>query len=178
MLFRSVEKNREKDQQLLGQSRLAQMGEMISMIAHQWRQPLGAISATSYELKMQLEFSEQEIEIEDELIEGFNSIEEIVHTMSTTIDDFRNFYKPDKLISEVKLEEPILKALKIIRASLTSKSIEIHETYESKRILKLYDNEVLQVILNIIKNAQDNFTEKGIKKGFIYIKTYDEETKS
>ena len=85
-----VEKNREKDKQLLNQSRFASMGEMIGNIAHQWRQPLSAISSTASSSQLQLTLgllSNGEIEKSYKDILGYTDF------LSQTIDDFRNFFK-------------------------------------------------------------------------------------
>ncbi|MCK4974389.1 MAG: hypothetical protein KAR81_03980, partial [Sulfurimonas sp.] len=93
----------KKDKLLYSQSKLAAMGEMISMIAHQWRQPLGALSsiAINLQVKMQLKvFDLKTEEGREECEEYFNKslaeVGELVQNMTTTIDDFRNFYKPNK----------------------------------------------------------------------------------
>lgn len=88
-----VAKNRDKDALLVQQSRFAAMGEMISMIAHQWRQPLNAVSAASIALKMR-----QDLEVLDKeyLDEQVNFIQDQIQGMSQTINDFMNFFKPKK----------------------------------------------------------------------------------
>ncbi|QOY55839.1 sensor histidine kinase [Candidatus Sulfurimonas marisnigri] len=163
---------KQKDEQLLQHVRLAQMGEMISMIAHQWRQPLGAISATSINLRMRimleafdLNKEEGRKECQAYFTDGLKDIEIFTQSLTTTIDDFKNFYKPNKQADLVSFYEPVSKALNIIRGSLISDGIEIVEpciTCNNKRA-KIYTNELMQVILNILKNAQDNFKEKKIK---------------
>ena len=167
-----------QDQQMFQQSRLAQMGEMISMIAHQWRQPLGAISSTALNLKMKLELEAFDLESKEGAIEASNyflqrldNINGFVHNLTTTIDDFRNFYKPNKKSFHVNLDTVVIKSLKIIEASLLSDDIEIIKEYNSDEELEIYDSELMQVILNILKNAQDNFREKEIVKPKIIIKT-------
>jgi len=85
-----IEKNRQQEMMLFQQSRHAQMGEMISMIAHQWRQPLAAIAATTSFLSAKLmleEVNKQEFE------EEIGRIETYVSHLSKTIDDFRDFFK-------------------------------------------------------------------------------------
>lgn len=175
-----VEKSRKKDQQLLVQSRLAQMGEMISMIAHQWKQPLGAISSTSIDLQMKLMLNDYKNRDEKVREEFFNytdtslkQIDSFVANLATTIDDFRNFYKPNKKSVIVKLEDVVEKSLNIINQSLASDNIKIIEQFNSKKEIKLYDNEMMQVILNILKNAKDNFQEKQTKNPYIKITTED-----
>lgn len=172
------EQNRKKDQLLIEQSRLAQMGEMISMIAHQWRQPLGAIASVTITVrtKSELEYFDLSKEKEAQKYETYvnNSLEKIegfVQDLTTTIEDFRNFYKPHKKKTSIKLDEIILKSLNIIKASLISENTKIIEEYNSKEEISLYDSELLQVILNILKNAQDNFQEKQIKDSYIKITT-------
>ncbi len=175
-----LEKNKYKDQQMLQQSRMAQMGEMISMIAHQWRQPLGAIASTSIDLKMKLAFDSfdldddvQQKSCQDYFDKQLTSIEEYVQSLTTTIDDFRNFYKPNKEAKEVLIHAPIEKSISIIEASAKANGVEISTRFTSQKVMALYDSELMQVFLNIIKNAQDNFKEKGMKKGKIDIYTYD-----
>jgi C4-dicarboxylate-specific signal transduction histidine kinase len=101
----------------------------------------------------------------------------LVQNLTTTIDDFRNFYKPNKESDFILLHEPIHKALSIIRGALASDSIEIVEKCTSKNKVKLYSNEIMQVILNILKNAQDNFKEKATKNPKISISCRDSDDK-
>jgi signal transduction histidine kinase/rhodanese-related sulfurtransferase len=171
---------KQKDQQLFNQSRLAQMGEMISMIAHQWRQPLGAISTTSVNLQMKLELKAFDLETKEGVGEAseyfmqrLGNIDEYVNSLTTTIDDFRNFYKGNKRSVTTKLEAIVLRSLNIINASLISDNVEIIEEYGSEEKIELYDSEMMHVILNILKNAQDNFREKNIQKPYLKITTED-----
>ena len=169
---------RKQEEQLIQQTRLAQMGEMISMIAHQWRQPLGAISATSINLQLKLELEEFDLEKEQEretflnyLNKSLGNVDGFVESLTTTIDDFRNFYKPNKQAVKIKLEELISKSLSIINSSLINDNIKILQDFNPKEEIELYDSEMMQVILNILKNAQDNFKEKDIKEPYIKITT-------
>jgi len=180
-----VTKNESQQKQIFAQSRLAQMGEMISMIAHQWRQPLSAISATSANLKFKLEFNTLDFNIESEVEKSKNyiltkleNIESFVQTLTNTIDDFRNFYKPNKKSEILNVKEPIQKAFAIIETSLLSDGIQIIKEDHSNRKVELYENEMMQVILNILKNSQDNFKEKKKKSPKIYVSCEDIERKT
>ena len=175
-----VEKNKLKDQQIFQQSRLAQMGEMISMIAHQWRQPLTSISNISYDLQLKLQLETFNLNtkegIEDASKYFIHSLEDVnnaIFYLTNTIDDFRNFYKPNKIMINMKVQDVIIKTLKIIKASLRNDSIEVIEEYNDENKVKLYDHELMQVILNLLKNSQDNF--KDIKKKGKYIKIFTDD---
>ncbi|MDH5464082.1 MAG: PAS domain-containing sensor histidine kinase [Thiovulaceae bacterium] len=177
---KAVEEIHQKEVQLLQQSRLAQMGEMISMIAHQWRQPLTAISAISIDLQMKLILDDYKSKDKKPLEKFFShteaslkKIDSYILNLTTTIDDFRNFYKPNKKSVKIKLEDVIEKSLNIIKPSLGSYNITIIEQYNSKEKIELYENEMMQVILNILKNAQDHLNEKNIKDPYIKIITED-----
>ncbi len=179
-ISREIQKNSQQQQMLFNQTRLAQMGEMISMIAHQWRQPLGAISSTSIDLKMKIEL--ESFDLDDEIdrikcqnyfLDGLDNIEVFTQDLTTTIDDFRNFYKPNKTIREIYIDEPICKALKIIEYSMITNSIELVKDFNSKKKIKIYDGELMQVFLNIFKNAQDNFKFKDVSQAKIRIQTQD-----
>ncbi len=175
-----IAKNREKDQKLFQQSRLAQMGELLSMIAHQWRQPLGSISATTSNIEVKMQMDKYDLESKEGvrtckafLYEKLANIDNYVQNLSTTIDDFRNFYNPNKERKVLTINDPIRKALKIINSSLASHGIEVHDVYKSSKTFPMAQGELMQVFLNILKNAQDNFKEKGSKNPKIFITTSD-----
>ena len=170
------EKLRERDLQLMQQSRMAQMGEMVSMIAHQWRQPLSAIAATSINMKLQFELDCDDLCSETkrnafiaDSIESLDDIDTFVRSLTNTIDDFRTFYKPDKLPVTITTNKLIRKALHIADSSIKEKSTIIDVSCEDELTVHVFENELIQVLLNLIKNAQDNFLEKNISLGKIAI---------
>ena len=178
------EKNAKKEKLLQQQARLAQMGEMISMIAHQWRQPLGAISSTIISIHNKRESGRLDLDekVDREKYFEFTStrlqnIDEYVQVLSSTIDDFRNFFKPDKEKEVVSLSTPITRALYIIENALKAKNIKLLSVIENDDEVLMYQNEMMQVILNIMKNAEDNFLEKKVKNPQIFIITKKEEGK-
>jgi len=155
---------------LLQQSRLAQMGEMISMIAHQWRQPLGAIGSAIVGMKFQLKENKINFKNQDELEQylisvdkKYDDIEKYTNFLSETITDFRNFYKQDKDKELISLTDIIEKSLSIIEASINTRNIKIVKNYNVDKELLVYKNEIIQVIINIIKNAEDNFKDSLVK---------------
>ena len=163
-----VEKNREKDQQLLQQSRLASMGEMISMIAHQWRQPLNAISSTVQGLSLKLSLHKFDEEV---FTCKLNDVNGYAQYLSQTIDDFRQFFKTSKEKNETTLEEVIERVLGIIRVSLESNSIALELEFHSHVTLLTHPNELMQVVLNLVKNAEDVLIDANIKNPWIKIRT-------
>jgi len=152
------------------------MGEMISMIAHQWRQPLSSIAAISMGLNIKIQLDEFDIkqekglqEFKEYFNERFNNIDALVQSLTTTIDDFRRLYKPNKKTDFILISEPIKKAFLIIRAYLKRDNIEIIENYICNKKATILSNEIIQVVLNILKNSQDNFQEKDINNPKISI---------
>jgi len=169
---------KQQEQIFRQQTRLAQMGEMISMIAHQWRQPLGAISSAimSIDTKLKLnKFNLDDKEDRKKLLELINkkhtNILNYVDRLSQTIDDFRNFFKPNKEKELTNLTTPIEHALEIVEPSMISKGIKIEKDFSINPKVAIYKNELMQVILNLLKNAQDNFLEKHIVDAKIKIFT-------
>lgn len=169
-----VQANREKDRSIIEKSKYAQLGEMISMIAHQWRQPLTAISATCNNIILQTMASKkldpQEIQKELELVTGYTQY------LSDTIDDFRNFFKKKKHKETISLDQIINETLHIISSTIENHHIELITHLNSKTPISTYDGEIKQVILSIIKNAHDALTMNDIKSPFIEIETksYDD----
>ena len=166
-----IEKNREKENKLLQQSRLAQMGEMLSMIAHQWRQPLSAISSTSSALELKAELGK----IDKEIVQkSAKNISKYSQYLSETINDFRNFFKSNKEELESSFNSMITSVLTIIQVSIEDKNISLILELNTQRRFVTYPNELKQVILNLIKNAEDILLEKEIKDAYIKITTYSD----
>jgi signal transduction histidine kinase len=175
-----IKKNKEKSELMISQSRFASMGEMINMIAHQWRQPLASIGTASFNLKYKIQTKKYDLstkEGQEEQASFFtnklNEIEHYVQNLTTTIDDFRNFYKTDKKLVNTNINEPINGALKIILKSLKTNNIAVNLQLKSTKKINIYENEVMHVILNILKNSQDNFLENTKELMKIDISTTD-----
>ena len=165
---------KENEKLLQHQSRLAQMGEMISMIAHQWRQPLSAISATSTALNLKAKLGKADNAIVEEMTD---KISKYSQHLSQTIDDFREFFKANKEKRETSYDELIGAVLNIIELSITNQNIKLIKDFKSKEKFSSFPNELKQVILNLIKNAEDVLIEKEIKNPFIKIRTYENKGK-
>ena len=172
---REVKKSRQKDQVMLQQSKLAQMGEMISMIAHQWRQPLATISSLSIGMNLQARLDTLDIE---ETIKLTSNITEQSQFLSTTIDDFREFFRPKREKKETNFNEIVQSVLNIIEIPIKTRNIQIIKNLNAKNNFNTYPNEVKQVVLNLIKNAEDALTENDCEDPYIKISTYELEDKN
>ena len=165
---KEVAKNREKDKQMLEQARLAQLGEMLGMIAHQWRQPLSAISSANITINMKAQMEQLDPKI---IIDLTNKIDEFTQHLSKTIDDFRGFFKNTKEKKETTYKEIVTSTLKIIQSSLKNKNIKLITDLQSDMVFKTYPSELKQVLLNLIKNAEDVLIEQKIENPYIKIST-------
>ena len=165
----AVEENRQKDQAMFQQSRLAQMGEMISMIAHQWRQPLSAISSTASAISLKAELNKLD---NDKAMELSEKICNFSLHLSSTIDDFRNFFKSNKDKNLINYSQIVEAVLDIIEISLRNKNIKLIKELKCDENFNSYENELKQVILNLIKNAEDALMEKRVKNPYIKISTF------
>jgi two-component system, NtrC family, C4-dicarboxylate transport sensor histidine kinase DctB len=151
-----VKKNREKDDLLILQSRQAAMGEMIGNIAHQWRQPLNTIGLMVYDLTDALRYGEISKEYIDRSEQDIKSV--LIH-MSRTIDDFRNFFKPDKEKQHFPLHEAVNTATKLLDATFRNSNIAMQTHVDNDIMIYGYPGEFAQVLLNIINNARDALME-------------------
>jgi len=156
--LRTMEELREKDRLLLQQSRQAAMGEMIGTIAHQWRQPLNALGLIIQGLGLTYESEKLSKEHLDTTIT--KSMDIIFH-MSQTIDDFRNFFKPDKEKSQFKVNEVLKNTVSLIEANFRAYRIAIDLSTEEEMETKGFPREYAQAFLNILMNARDALLERG-----------------
>lgn len=158
----------QKLQKAVIQSRLALMGELLSMIAHQWRQPLAAISATSSAIGLKAKLGVLD---DDTAAQMGDQITSYVQHLSETIDDFRNFYRTTKEKKQTTYEEIIDSVLAIIHTSIESKKIDLITDFQCNKSIYSYPNEIKQVVLNLIKNSEDILVEKNIENPYIKIET-------
>lgn len=163
-----TEKNIQKDRMLFIQSRFAQMGEMLSIIAHQWKQPLNSLSALLNRTYLRYQMNNNSIDKETmDYCHENASIQ--IQNMSETIHNFMNFFKPDKEKEVFELKTLIRKTINIIRSALESKGIKIKQQIDNNVKIMGYPNEFGQVILNIVNNAKDAILEKNPENKEIYI---------
>ncbi|HOP41288.1 MAG TPA: ATP-binding protein [Geobacteraceae bacterium] len=170
-----VNKNRDKDHLLILQSRQAAMGEMIGNIAHQWRQPLTAISLLIQDLGECYVYGDFSKEYLDTTIR--NALNVIQH-MSQTIDDFRNFFKREKEKQAFSVRQIVDRSLSFIESSLRFNTISVAVDMEDDLLAFGFANEFSQVLINIISNAKDAFREKGTSEPRIRIKGFRQDKKT
>ncbi|MCK5294138.1 MAG: PAS domain-containing sensor histidine kinase [Arcobacteraceae bacterium] len=163
-----VERNHQKDQQLIYQSKFATMGEMISMIAHQWKQPLNVLSLNIASLEFMhctKQYSKDELE---SIIKNTNSS---IAYMSDTIQDFTNFLKPSNINNEVKIDTLFAQLKSLINTDIKKQQIDLDVKFNLNLDSKIRINisKFTQVMINIIKNSIDEFKIKDIENKYIKI---------
>ncbi len=167
----AIERNRENEQLLVQKSKFISLGEMISNIAHQWRQPLSELSSILMFIKIKYKMGSLDEKLAEE---KFVEANKVIDFMSHTIDDFRNFFMPKKEKEEFLLMKVVESVMTIVSSTLQNNNIELFFEIPEDIKLKTYLNEYTQVILNIIKNAQDVLIEKKIENPFIKISAKEE----
>ncbi len=153
----AVSELREKDQMMILQSRQAAMGEMLGNIAHQWRQPLNAIGIHVQNIMAR----EKSGSLDRDYLEktATRTMDLVLH-MSRTIDDFRNFFKPDKEKISFSLKEAAESALSFVSASYKDNGIESSLDCPGDIAVSGYPNEFSQALLNILNNALDMIKDR------------------
>lgn len=171
-IVEAEEKQKQQEKILIQQSKLAAMGEMIGAIAHQWRQPLAAISATALNIGLK---SELETITPDELAASVDTIGKQTQKMSATIDSFLNFFRPHRQKERFLLREAFDNVFSIVSAQLASRNIAVEIDSFLEYEIFGYKNELEQVVLNIMMNARDAFDDIDMQQKLIkiYITEYD-----
>jgi signal transduction histidine kinase len=159
------------------QSRFASTGELLNMIAHQWRQPLASIGTASFNLKFKLESGKTDLlktkEDKTEFINFFlnklNEIESYIQNLTNTIDDFKNFYSTHKIKEKVPVKKIIYDAYGLIQPAYVKDRIDIDFLFEEDFLVNVLPNELTHVILNILKNSKDAFYDKEIENKVVSV---------
>ena len=169
-IIRDITDLRNKEQILLYQSKLAASGEMIDNIAHQWRQPLSAISTSATGARILKEIDNLS---EKELFSILDTINNSAQFLSQTIEDFRSFFKPNKQKNKFYIENSINKLLTLLGPKIKNKNIQVIKNIKNIEIYN-FENEFIQVLMNIVSNAIDALEECKEKKKYIFIDVISE----
>lgn len=163
---KAVENARSKDRLFVQQSRLAAMGEMVEQIAHQWRQPLNNLALINQDMYVKFK-----LKMFDE--NGFekihDQIDEHLQYLSKTIDDFRNYYKKDKTKQPEEISALIDETLRLSEVFLKYAKIKTTVHINTNVKLNIARNEMIQVLMNLIKNGHDAIVEQKIQNGELII---------
>jgi PAS domain S-box-containing protein len=149
-------KNEEKQKVMFFQSRQASLGQMLANVAHQWRQPLTELNLAMFGMKKAALYNKTE-----EIIELYGESKNIIKNMSQTIDDFTNFFNPQKEKHPFNISESINESLSLLDKMLESEMISVTTDFKDLIVLGI-SNELTQVIINLIKNAKDAFVTNSI----------------
>ena len=163
---KQVDEITKKDKMMQEQAKLAAMGEMIGAIAHQWRQPLNALSINIQNLD---DDYADGIVNEEFITEFIKKQTQTIEFMSKTIDDFRNFFQTDKEMQNFSVQEVAQSVDKLLHAQFKHNNIKL-SINDQDFIVRGYKGEMQQVLLNIIANSKDAIIENTIAQGSITIK--------
>lgn len=166
-----IQRNKEKDLLLQRQSRLAAMGEMIGNIAHQWRQPINSLGLILGDLEDAALYGECDLPYIQTAV-GKSKV--IIKKMSSTIDDFRNFFRADKSPGTFSLKHVTDECLNLVEAAMKNHNINIIVKCERDVVVGGYANEYSQAIMNILSNAREAIIERKVSNGNIVIEIGEE----
>lgn len=167
----SVRVINEQNRHIIEQARVASMGEMIGNIAHQWRQPLTTLALMIQKIELAHQMDKLDAQTIEKTVEKSMKL---ISFMSKTIDDFRNFFKPNKETVDFSLKESILGSLSILESMLLSHNIKVVTKTDEDIFVNGYPSEFSQVVINIINNAKDAFLENKIENPQIDIELLSE----
>ena len=166
----ATEKQIGQERLLIHQSRLAAMGEIINMLAHQWRQPITTISMTVNNILLDLELGMSD---KKQLTDLANNISQQTAFLSQTIDDFRDYFKPDEEKATVSLSSVIENSIRIIDPVFKNNHITVVKDFADTSNIKIYSKELEQVLISIVKNSTEAFKNKEENDKTITIKLYE-----
>jgi PAS domain S-box-containing protein len=174
-LEETIRELQEKERLLIQQSRLAAMGEMIDNIAHQWRQPLHALGLMVQQLQIYHELGSLDGKVVEESVTGAMKL---IEHMSQTIDDFRDFLKPNREKVLFRLSDVVNTTIELVKPSFKYSNVAIEVAHRDEPLVYGCRSEYSQVIINILNNAKEVLTERNVAFPSIVITTSVSEGRS
>ena len=156
-----VENSRKKDLVIYQQAKLSSLGEMLNNIAHQWRQPLGSLLIIIQSIQSKMELGKLTLPVVEEKVSDAMLL---INNMSNTLEDFQNFFHPNKDRALFVMSECIYHSLELSKYSLSKEKIDVHLNIKEDAKLHSYKNELSHVLLNIIANSKDALDDKKKNK--------------
>lgn len=161
---------REKDKLLLQQSKMAAMGEIIDAVAHQWKQPLSIISLSN-SLLCTITKDSEKIEYL-EIKKCNNKVQKQVQHLSSTLDEFRNFFRPDMNYVNININKLFGSTLLLLKDELIQNIVQVEVICENDLYIKANENDIKHVLINLINNAKDEMVKNNISKRIIILHCY------
>jgi len=158
-LQKEIISRKEKERLLIQQSKMAAMGEMISAISHQWKQPLNMLALQLQDVYFKSQLGQLTPE---HMVDANEKANSLIQFMSHTIDDFRNFFTPEKKYELFDIRTAIDETLFLVQSILKSSNIDVHISGENMKVSGL-QNEFKQVMLNLFNNSRDAIVEQKKK---------------
>jgi len=163
-----VKKSREKDKKLIVASRLAQKGEELYMLVHQWAQPINSLLLRIGLIDILLK--ENSLEKKD-IKECVDESTKIISHLAETMKIFKSFFKKDNKKEEIDINKLVEDVIKLEEEVLKYKNISYKLDLHSQEKVNVYKNEIIQVLIDLIKNSIDEFENRNIEKRVIRLKT-------
>ena len=155
-----MQKNEEKNRISIQQSRMASMGEMLENIAHQWRQPLSIISVCASGMEVKKDY---DILSDEDFRTGIKQIKDTTQYLSNTIEDFRSFFIKDKISADLDIRNTLTKVFDLVNATFAKNSITVVRDIKTITF-NSFENELIQVLMNILINAKDALQNKNSER--------------
>jgi len=165
--YLNEQKIREQELLLQQKSKMETMGEMIEIIAHQWRQPLSIINSIATGIQIKIELNSLN---NDYLLDHSKKITDSVNYLSQTINDFRDFFNSKMVKTTFTVSSMVDKTIKLLNLEL--EDIEVLKEFSDIHITS-YENQLMQVLMNLINNSRDEFKRQDLDKAIILIKAYE-----
>jgi two-component system sensor histidine kinase/response regulator len=163
-----ISKRTQQQKLLIRQSRVAAMGEMMSAITHQWKQPLNILSVLNSKIKLKVSMDKLD---KEEMIQDTQTIDNTIKMMSETVSDFKNYFSNDKTKNVFCIKQKVSDIVDIIKVQLEVNNINLQIDIEEETTGYAVESEFKHVILNLISNAKDAIIQNKCENREIFLKT-------
>ncbi len=168
---RNILEDDKKDKIIEQQSRLAAMGEMIDAVAHQWKQPLNAISMMIDMLRDDFRSGH----VDDDYIDDLEQTTHLqIEHMVTTLNEFRNFLRPSTKNEDFHINTVVQNVQILMKDELIAQNLHLNLDINEDISIFGNKNEFKHLFINLINNSIDAFNEQDIQTREVDIRCYEE----